>query len=352
MHYTDLTENQLKQCINAEQALQSFRNTALRASTYRGSMSWRTKNGVDYLVKVAPNASQRGMGPRTEDTERIYAEFWSNKRAAEAALVVAKAMVADTERMNKALRAGRCPNVVVAILRAIREANLSDHFMVIGTNALYAYEAQAGVRFEDDITATLDLDFLWDSRKTLSLAATAEIQEEEGLLGVLKKADPTFSLMGDQLYSASNASGYIVDIIKRRPKSLFDDKEPQQLLPNENDFWAVKLNNMDWLLSAPKFKQVVIGINGKFAEMVAPDPRAFVLFKAWMSELAMREAKKKPRDLKQAKAVAQLVGDRMPQLPFDRLHVFPEALRRPFGGDPGQPEPSQGHPNPKKRSAP
>jgi hypothetical protein len=75
---------------------------------------------------------------------------------------------------------------------------------------------------------------------------------------------------------------------------------------------------------------VVIGVNGKFAEMIAPDPRAFVLFKAWMSRQESREPQKKPRDIKQARALAGLIEDRMPQLRFDSLHVFPEALRHPF----------------------
>jgi len=41
------------------------------------------------------------------------------------------------------------------------------------------------------------------------------------------------------------------------------------------------------------------------------------LHKAWLSGLPTREPLKKPRDLAQARAVAQLVQDQMPQLSFD-----------------------------------
>jgi hypothetical protein len=41
------------------------------------------------------------------------------------------------------------------------------------------------------------------------------------------------------------------------------------------------------------------------------------LHKAWLSGLPTREAIKKPRDLDQARAVAQLVQDQMPQLSFE-----------------------------------
>jgi hypothetical protein len=51
--------------------------------------------------------------------------------------------------------------------------------------------------------------------------------------------------------------------------------------------------------------------------MRVPDPRAFALHKAWLSGLPTREPLKKPRDLAQARAVAQLVQDDTPQLSFE-----------------------------------
>jgi hypothetical protein len=36
---------------------------------------------------------------------------------------------------------------------------------------------------------------------------------------------------------------------------------------------------------------------------------------------------KKPRDLAQARAVYQLVQERLPQLGFDKIQVFPERMR-------------------------
>ena len=167
MYTTNLSENQLRQAINAEQALQAFKQTR-----------------------------QRAIGVRSAQTEAIYTQFNAGKKAAEEALLASNAMMTDTARMNKAL---------------------------------------AGVRFQDDITATLDLDSLLDARKTLSLAISAELKNE-GLIGILRKADPSFAVLPDQPYSAANA-------------------------------------------------------------------------------------------------VAELIAERMPQYRFDQLHVFPDALRQPFGGN-------------------
>jgi hypothetical protein len=230
--------------------------------------------------------------------------------------------------MNVALRVGRVPNVVVGLLEEIRQAGLQNHFLVIGTNALYAYETQAGVRFKGDVTATTDMDLLWDSRKRITLVTDGDEHfNKYGLIGVLKKFDPTFELLRNQEYTAANSQGYMIDLIKRRPESMFDDNEHPQLIANPDDFWATKIKNMDWLLSSPKFRQVIIGTNGSMAEMVTVDPRAFVFYKTWLSQKEDRDPMKKPRDLAQARAVYKLIQERLPQLSFDKIHVFPERMR-------------------------
>ncbi|RDK06140.1 hypothetical protein DN412_33125 [Cupriavidus lacunae] len=39
----------------------------------------------------------------------------------------------------------RGPDILVAILHATTRLNIAEHFIVIGTHSLYAYEAAAGV---------------------------------------------------------------------------------------------------------------------------------------------------------------------------------------------------------------
>lgn len=84
---------------------------------------------------------------------------------------------------------------------------------------------------------------------------------------------------------------------------------------------------MDWLLSAPKFRQVVVGSNGRMAEMVTVDPRAFALYKVYLGQKNDRDPIKAPRDIAQARAVYDLVQKRMPYLRFENVHFLPEKLR-------------------------
>ena len=65
----------------------------------------------------------------------------------ESRLATLKEAVSRHERLNRALRVGRCPTLLVAILQRFEQYGLSPHLLTVGTHALYAYEAAAGVRF-------------------------------------------------------------------------------------------------------------------------------------------------------------------------------------------------------------
>lgn len=329
--FIDLDETLAKQYIDATQTREVLLDAENRARQYRGSMYWRTTKGREYLIKETAGIV-KSLGARSPENEAIHAEFLTRKAAtAERRKSLAAAMKRQ-ERVNAALRLGRTPNVVVGLLNALEKAGIADHFMVIGTNALYAYETHAGVRFTGDIKATTDVDLLWDSRKYLSLVSNDPDFNERGLIGLLKKVDSSFAVLADESYRAANSCGYLVDLIKRRPPSLFDDHEKQQVQAVEDDFWAAKIVNMDWLLSSPKFRQVVVGINGGMAEMITVDPRAFVLFKLYMAGRDNRDPVKKPRDSAQARALYQLIQERFPHLAFERLHVFPVQVRQMLEG--------------------
>jgi hypothetical protein len=328
--YTPLEYLQLRQYIDAEQARSSLLQAEAPAFNYRGGMAFRTVKGREYLIRSYSSSHQKSLGPRSAETTKICDDFIAGKQRAAQILSELQSTNEQHVRMNQALRIGRAPSLMIEILERLRVAGLAKNLLVIGTKALFAYEAHAGVRFGSGITATEDDDLLWDSRKSLDLVSDTTFNEK-GLLGVIRKADATFELM-EEGYRAVNSKGYMVYLIKRRKKSLFDEKEPQQMIKYEQDFWAVKAHSMEWLLSAPKFKQTIVGANGQMVQMVTIDPRAFVLHKTWLSQKADRSAIKKPRDTAQAGAVFELIEDRFPQLTFESIHVFPESVRQLLAG--------------------
>jgi hypothetical protein len=319
----ELPADALRQYINARQVFTALRETEAAAKAYRGGMIWREQKGHTYLIRTTTRAAQKSLGPKTPETEAIYQKFTIGKQQVEARRAQLREASEKAQRVNKALYVGRVDDKIIDVLNGLYEGGLENNFTVVGTNALYAYEAAAGVRIEEKHLATNDLDLLWDNRRKLTLAIKESLPER-GLLGLLKRVDKTFELRPGQPYTAMNKDGYEVVIIRRLGPG--SEKEPAQLTGHEDDFWAVRARNADWLLSAPKFKEVIVGTSGRMAQMVTIDPRAFALFKLWMMQDKDRDPLKRTRDGNQAKVVIDLINERLPQFSFEDIKVFPSGV--------------------------
>lgn len=316
----DLPEDASRQYIDARQTFLALEQAQTKLHEYRGGMIWREQKGQQYLVRTSIRGAQTGLGVRNRQTEAIYDKFTAGKTRAEEMAKYLRASLERHRRMNKALRVGRTPDMLIDILNGLKRGGLDGKFMVIGTNALYAYETAAGARVEPGQLATRDFDLLWDNRSKLSLA----VQEgalADGMLGFLRRIDASFTLRDDQKYTAVNKHGYEVDVLRRMGAG--SDAEPARLSAIDDDFWAAKARNADWLLSAPKFNEIVVGTNGRMARMTTIDPRAFVLFKLWMAQQKDREYAKRLRDASQARVLVRLINERLPQFNFEDIHTFP-----------------------------
>lgn len=164
---------------------------------------------------------------------------------------------------------------------------------------------------------------LWDVRPKLRLF-DADNVDTGGLIEILKKADRSFDLLGKKSFRAVNQSGYMVNLVKPEPRSVL--KKENRQMGSTDDLTAAEIKNLQWLVSAPKFSQIVIGDDGFPATMVAPDPRAFAIHKLWLSRQVDREPSKKTRDRSQALAVCRLVLQYLPEFQFEPedLRMFPK----------------------------
>lgn len=141
----------------------------------------------------------------------------SSLRAKEEAEARVKSLSAELEthqRINKALRVGRAPSILIDTLNVIKDAGLDEHFLVIGTHALYAYETAASAHVPNDVLATQDIDLLFDTRKRVKFFSTLK-SLDSSFLAVLQRADKTFRMRDDQLYTAVNNKGFEVDVVRR-----------------------------------------------------------------------------------------------------------------------------------------
>lgn len=316
MHWHELSDLQKRQYIDAESVFMALRDAEKTAQTVRGSMLWRQVNGKTYLIRTNADNSQKSLGPRNADTEAMYDKFMARKKLSSERVAGLRQALQLHQKLNRAHRVGRTPEIVVQILNQLHKSGVSEHFLTVGTHALFAFESACGVRFADEATTTQDIDLLMDTQKHLLLASTLEGQNES-LLSTLQKVDATFDLRDDQLYTAVNASGFEVDVIRRVAKDR--DPHPLQVTSAERDFWVVQVGNGAQMASAARFSQMVVAASGRMALMGTLHPMAFSRLKQALANSPTRDPLKKSRDALQAQAVVQLVEEMLPHLLAPRI---------------------------------
>ena len=206
--------------------------------------------------------------------------------------------------VNRALGLGRVPTITAKILRKLLAKKLlGKNLLVAGTNALWAYEAKAGVQFQSELVATNDADLLWDPRRRLSLIQTSELTR--GVLGILEDVDSSFKKRDARDFKAVNKNGFSVDLI-RPENSLFFMKDQQRVSDFEEDLNGAPIFGLHWLLNAPRITVKCIAEDGHSVLIPTFDPRAFVLHKLWISMRKDRDPLKVPRDRAQAKVLGEI----------------------------------------------
>jgi hypothetical protein len=308
-----LPHNAARQYIDAVSAFTALEQAQVEAEQVRGGMYWHkgADNAADYLVRTSASGSEKSLGARDGTTEKIYDAFKARKDELQSRVRGLKEAVDEHRRLNRALRVGRIDPMVTDILKLLDRTDLYSHFRVVGTHAVYAYEAEAGLRVIPAALATRDIDLLWDVRKQMHFA-TKLGKLDTSMLGLLRKVDPTFRIRSGQKYTAVNKAGFEVDIIRRQAAD--GDPHPIRLSPDEDDFWVAQAINAHQLLDCASFSSVIVATTGKMARMTAPDPLTFVRFKRWMATQDDRDAKKRERDKLQADIVERIVADYLPHL--------------------------------------
>ena len=83
----ELADDVVRQYIDASSAFTALEEAEREQSHVRGGMYWHkghnsAPNDV-YLVRTTPSGSEKSLGPRSNDTERIYNTLQARKREAQ-----------------------------------------------------------------------------------------------------------------------------------------------------------------------------------------------------------------------------------------------------------------------------
>ncbi|MEQ1719065.1 MAG: nucleotidyltransferase domain-containing protein [Hyphomicrobium sp.] len=325
MNFIELDNEQRRQLIDTVQTYQTWRPATIALDGI-GSLHWQGAKPQRYLIEKH-GIVRKSHGRETEALRQRKTEFDARKKALKARATASGKRLERMARVNTALNLGRLRRIVAKILRELdQEGLLGTHVIVVGTNALHAYETEYGVLIGSEHVATTDADLLWDARKSLQLASTSEARD--GLMGILRRVDPSFN--ADYGFNATNAEGYIVDLLS--PEMV--GSAPLLGSLASSGLEATEMPGMSWLLDAPRLEQTIIADDGWPVRMVVPEPRTFALHKLWVSRQSSRKALSSRKDQGHAALVtrlaldysnARMVAKDMPWLPKELRALIKDA---------------------------
>lgn len=321
--FNNLTDIQRKLFVDLRQVYEAYRLSQSQAEHYAGSMRWREKNGTDYLFRKVGSA-EKGLGVRSPQTEKIHVSFLEGRKKIKERLAGQTKALDVQAALAKASGVGRVPRIVAQILRKLDDAQILGHIRIVGTNALFAYEALAAVTVAGDALATGDIDLLIDARRRLRIMIPDKT--ERSVAGLAKRIDPSFEILPGNPYRMANSNGFMLDLIRPQPNPAWKAEAGAQLA--DGDLVPSPIEGLQWLVNAPRIDALVVDVNGYPAPITAPDPRIWMVHKMWLSARPLRDPVKVQRDVAQAHLMRELLMEKLPQFPLD--DVFFNSLPHPL----------------------
>jgi hypothetical protein len=315
--FREFQEYQRRTLDGAVAAYQAYLDAWQAGLPFKGGMHWKKIKGHEYLYKYRDRYGQgHSLGPRSPATEALFHEFTRQRRELTALRQRRRREEDEIARFCRAALLNRVPEPVGRILRRLEQrAPGGAEVMVLGSQALYAYEFAAGVSLTAPKTSLLREG----AGQRLTLAAS--VSSPADLLQVLRRTDRSFQPRGDG-WEAVNRDGFQVRLIT--PLS------PRGPSRNSQPGVPGGAADLTVLLNSPKFSQVVIDRRGRPATMLAPDPRVLARHLLRRSRQADRTSAQRDRDLLRATALAELILRYLPQYHFFAadLQGFPPQVRR------------------------
>lgn len=322
--YRPWSSEQRRVYLDLAQAYEAFLSARHDLGQHKGGMTWKRTGGREYLFRLSGRRGYgRSLGPRSADTEATYEAFHRRKQALKERSTRLRETIKRLAGYARAARLARVPEPVAAILRELDRRQLLGHGLeVVGTHALYAYEAMAGVRVESSALTAQDLDL------RVRLQVVDEPRAKD-MLDALRAVDPKFEPSQPGGFRASNADALHVEFI--RPQERGESRRQRPARVADRDITATSIGSQKGLVSVsqPSMVVVVVADNGYPARMSVPDPRVFALDKLHTSENPACDQVKQTRDREQALLVARLVVDFFHDRPFTKeaLRMLPAPLR-------------------------
>ncbi len=284
-------------------------------------LAWKTVNGVRYLYEIVDRKGNgKSLGRESPALQARFEATQLRQTANKLDKTGIEAAINETARLYAALNMPMIDANAAEIFRRADVAGmLGTQLLVVGTNAMMAYELEAGARAFLGLDATSDCDLAFGG-ELVSFTVGGK-QMDRTLMSLLKQIDSTYTVNTERTFQARNRKAYEVELLAA--PSLLSRLPVGELAPVED------MIEQEWLLQGQPVTQVVCGLDRVATRIVCPDPRWMALHKLWLSTKPGRRIDKRPKDRAQAERLYALVVEHMPHYPLDGTFVeaLPEALK-------------------------
>jgi hypothetical protein len=272
-------------------------------------LSWKTINGARYLYEIVDrNGNGKSLGRESDALQAHYADYQLQRNANKADAVALDEIMNENTRLYAALNLPMIDATAANICRLADVAGMmGTQLLVVGTNAMVAYELEAGARAFLGFDATADCDLAFNGEVTTFIAGGRPI--DRTLMSLLKEIDSTYTVNTERSFQARNRQAYEVELLAA--PSVMARLPRGELVPVSD------MIEQEWLLNGQPVTQTLCGLNRLATRIVCPDPRWMALHKAWLADKPGRRRDKSPKDREQARRLFALIIERLPHYPMD-----------------------------------
>ena len=249
------------------------------------------------------------LGRRSDETEEVIESFRNVKKQIKERLKNLKVKLKRDEKLNKVEGIGRAPKELIALFQKINELDLDDKLIAIGTNSLYAYEAKAGIMIEEAHLATHDIDILNRNDKSISFMFNI-LSHTYTALELLQSIDKSFYQSPKVPYRFINNDGISIELIVPYVDKIQKSTQSNFL----SDVTPLAMEGIQWIENARLFKETIIGLNGKSANITTIHPLEYAIYKNWLGKKEDRDFLKHTRDIEQSKLATKIITEYMPNI--------------------------------------
>ena len=235
--------------------------------------------------------------------ERAYSEFIATKRKTEERERSLRAALGEAQRLNKALRVGRAPDVLVSVLNRLDQVGNLEGKVVIGSAALFGYETESGVHFVKHLLADVEGPHGADTDMHLLLTSLPDSGGADEVT-VLEAPERALKQIASEVGIGPPGVGFQVAEI-----SIWEFPPQSELRKAD---WAFQPEDAEPSRWRDISSLVVVSRTGRMAAMPVIDPERFVQARKWMATgIAGRSAERRKKDAQEADAVDQLLRERL-----------------------------------------